>query len=256
MYVGRLRPLFMVTSGYALAELKYLRLRFSPTVESRSTAIRQLGLRLTEILRHDLVTRFSKPGHSHAMSDWRLRHFPWHGAMQHFVVYFLDEMGALLRFLAVSDSVADSSESVRQYYYQAFCAAPTLFPASSSADSTLGVIISSHPAQRSSLSCISCPENIPPTEGIGASRHTGTKCELAEGLGPGSVLSAGSQICSHVDEHTLFSGSQLDSPQKADVLPTDESKAVPSAAADTPDDNGLSSSEAEESTTSPPTRRD
>jgi hypothetical protein len=135
--------LFLTASAHALRILKE-----SPaSVDTRRPEIRRLCLRLTELLRHDLLTCLLRTGTPFNVLHLATCRFPWHGCLERFVGYFTadSEMGALLRYL-----VREASEKWALSNFQLDILG-ALFPPNSEADRNLQLIISQHLAKQSDL---------------------------------------------------------------------------------------------------------
>jgi hypothetical protein len=136
--------LFLMASAQALSILKTWKLESPAFIDTRRPEIEQLGLRLTELLRHDLFACLPRTGTPVDVDDLATRYFPWHGCLERFVDYppADSELGALLRYL-----VQEVSDKSRLSDLQLDTLA-ALFPLNSEADHNLQVAISQHLAER------------------------------------------------------------------------------------------------------------
>jgi hypothetical protein len=145
--------LFSTASAHALSILRMWHLESPASVDARRPEITRLCLRLTELLRHDLLSLL-RTGKPFSVSRLASSRFPWHGCLKGFVDCFPtdSEMGALLRYLVRKVS-NDSWLSIRRLDTLA-----ALFPPSSEADHNVQVTITQYLASLSNLVLQSCPE--------------------------------------------------------------------------------------------------
>jgi hypothetical protein len=140
--------LFLMASAHALRILKMWHLESPASVNRWRPEITRLCLRLTRLLRHDLLTSLPWPTPYLGVCGLASLSFPWHGCLERFVDCFgaNSEMGAVLRYLARNTSstkwwLSDTERGLMNL--------ADLFPPNSEADHNLQVIISQHLAKKS-----------------------------------------------------------------------------------------------------------
>jgi hypothetical protein len=138
--------LFLNASRHALHILKKWHLRSAASVESRRPEITRLGLRLTKLLRHDLLAALLENHYSLYPSQLATSDWPWYSALERFVDYTPAEMGALLQYLKRS---AASNWYRSHWCLQQLKAFAELFRSNSEADNKLKSIILHHRSKRS-----------------------------------------------------------------------------------------------------------
>jgi hypothetical protein len=200
--------LFLTASAHASAILKE-----SPAfVNTRRPEITRLCLRLTELLRHDLLTCLLRAGTTFNVLHLATCRFPWHGCLERFVDYFAadSEMGALLRYL-----VREASDKWALSNFQLDILG-ALFPPNSEADRNLQVTISQHLAKASNLAHHPGSEGTTPPEVASPCAETDAQdsSDITVDLGRTLLVTAES------------SSNQLEQPELSATLGTDQRAAV------------------------------
>jgi hypothetical protein len=200
--------LFLTASAHASAILKE-----SPAfVNTRRPEITRLCLRLTELLRHDLLTCLLRAGTPLNVLHLATCRFPWHGCLERFVDYFAadSEMGALLRYL-----VREASDKWALSNFQ-LDSLGALFPPNSEADRNLQVTISQHLAKQSDLSHQPSLEGTTPPE-------VAFPCAESETHDPSDItVDIGRALLATAES----SSSQIRRPELNAALETDQQAAV------------------------------
>jgi hypothetical protein len=174
--------LFLNASAHALWILNDWHTESAASVESRRPEIIRLGLRLTELLRHDLLTALLENDSSLNFFDLATWRFPWHGALQCFVDCMPAEMGALLRFLM---------HAPYEYTWQwdRVNALAALFPSNSDADSNLESMIMHQRTRRSQSAPQPNTERTAPSD-IAHANETTDAPSSGDVTAPGPALAA------------------------------------------------------------------
>jgi hypothetical protein len=225
---------FRVTSSYALAGMRRLYLKSSAAVlESRRPAITRLGLRLTEVIRHDLVTHLPEPGAPYDLPRLSTVGFPWHRAIEFFVEDFPAEMGALFRYLV------EACDRKSLWDHPELPAAANLFSvADSGADDQVRLAITQHLAkQKSNTSEYGSLRRA--VIDVDEARISGS--DQASARPPGNPVSshisqpgrtAGLQTGNSSDEHNLGTRSEPSPYHAINMLPAGGHRSSPGSAAE------------------------
>jgi hypothetical protein len=172
--------LFTLFSVYALAGLRRLHLKSAGTIlGSLRPKIKNLGLRLTEVLRHDVLSNLPGPNARYTLDDLNTISIPWHGALQYVVANFPAEMGALLRYL-----VSEADDGTTSGEYQELYTAAPLFSPDEKADKALLDIIKQHRAQQNNPVHVSGAEDTTPARDQDVS--SSPEVHVHESSNPGS----------------------------------------------------------------------
>jgi hypothetical protein len=161
--------LFLRTSANALWILNTWHMKSAASVESRRPEIIRLGLRLTELLRHDLLTTLPETDSSLDLTDLAMLNqswFSWYSIPECFFDCMPAEMGALLRFLVRKADNKDSWE------WRLLNTLAALFRSNSEADNNLESIILHHRTRRSQSTQQPDPARTTPSDTAPANETT------------------------------------------------------------------------------------
>jgi hypothetical protein len=181
---SRQGKIFFEASIHALSILKTWQMRSAASAESRHPEIRRLGLRLTELLRHDLLATISQYGTSNHFTLAALE-FPWYGALECFVDCMPAEMGDLLRF-----AMPYSERDKWGWRWDRLNALAALFPSNSDANNNLESIILRHRSRRSHSAHEPDPEGTALSDMAPANETTDAPSSGGVTLIPGPALAA------------------------------------------------------------------
>jgi hypothetical protein len=175
--------LFLNASAHALAILRTWRMKSAASVKSRRPEIKRLGLRLTQVLRHDLLTSLAENPSSRNFCDLTTCNFPWHDALGLFVDCMPAEMGALFRYLVRFDFL---QHGLLWYRPESLAA---LFRSNSEADNNLESIILHHRTRRSKSAHQPDSEHTTPSDTAPANETTDAPSS-GDVTAPGPALAA------------------------------------------------------------------